>query len=195
MTQSVSPPVRAVMRALPLVIVAGCLIALLSNGPRTTMGLFLAPITEVRGWSRETFALSIAIQNIMWGIAQPIAGAIADRYGTGRVLAAGGVLYAIGLGLIAWAPTPLWLALTAGVIMGVGMAAASFFLVLAAFGKRVPPEKRSIVFGIGTAAGSMGQFLFAPLGRHALAEGGEHDGEGRGGHAEADHQARRDVEP
>ena len=168
MTQTVSPPVRAAIRALPLVIVAGCLIALLSNGPRTTMGLFLAPITEVRGWSRETFALSIAIQNIVWGIAQPIAGAIADRYGTGRVLAGGGVLYAIGLALIAWAPTPVWLALTAGVIMGVGMAAASFFLVLAAFGKRVPPEKRSIVFGIGTAAGSMGQFLFAPLGQSLI---------------------------
>lgn len=165
MTETLPPPARAAVRALPAVIVAGCLIALLSNGPRTTMGLFLAPMTEARGWSREIFALSIAIQNIMWGIGQPIAGAIADRYGTGRVLAGGGLLYALGVALMAWAPTPVWLALTAGVIMGLGMAAASFFLVLAAFGRRVPAEKRSIVFGIGTAAGSMGQFLFAPLGQ------------------------------
>ena len=80
--------------ALPVVIVAGCLISLLSFGPRSIMGLFLAPMTEARGWSREIFALSIAIQNIMWGIGQPFAGALADRYGSGRVLAGGGLLYA-----------------------------------------------------------------------------------------------------
>jgi MFS family permease len=151
--------------ALPVVIVAGCLISLLSFGPRSVMGLFLAPMTEARGWSREIFALSIAIQNLLWGIGQPIAGAIADRWGSGRVLAAGGLIYAGGLALMAWAPTPLWLHVSAGVMIGIGMAAASFTIVLAALGRRVPPEKRSIVFGIGTAAGSMGQFIFAPFGQ------------------------------
>lgn len=163
-----APSARPLARALPLFIVAGCLIALFSNGPRTVMGLFLAPMIDAHGWSRETFALSIAIQNIMWGLGQPLAGAIADRYGSARVLAGGGVLYAAGLALMAWAPTPLWLHLSAGVLMGLGMAAASFYIVLAAFAQRVPPEKRTIVFGIGMAAGSMGQFLFAPLGQSLI---------------------------
>ena len=81
------------------------------------------------------------------------------------MLAGGGLVYAAGLVLMAWAPTPLWLNVSAGVMIGLGMAAASFSIVLAAFGRRVPPEKRSIVFGIGTAAGSMGQFIFAPFGQ------------------------------
>jgi MFS family permease len=156
---------RLVAVALPLLIVAGCLISLLSFGPRSIMGLFLTPMTEARGWSREIFALSIAIQNIVWGFGQPLAGALADRYGSGRVLAGGGFIYAAGVALAAWAPSPLWLDLSIGVLMGLGMAAASFSIVLAAFGRRVPAEKRSIVFGIGTAAGSMGQFVFAPLGQ------------------------------
>jgi MFS family permease len=152
--------------AVPLwgVVLAGCLIALLSFGPRSVMGLFLAPMTDAKGWSREIFALAIAIQNLLWGLGQPVAGAIADRWGTGRVLAGGGLVYASGLLVMAWAPTPLWLNIGAGVLMGLGMATASFTIVLAALGRRVPPEKRSIVFGIGTAAGSLGQFLFAPLG-------------------------------
>jgi MFS family permease len=156
---------RPVVRALPLIIVAGCLISLLSFGPRSIMGLFLAPVTEAHGWSRELFALAIAIQNIMWGIGQPFAGALADRYGPARVLAGGGLIYAAGLALMSWAPTGAWLHVSAGLMIGLGMAAASFSIVLAAFGKRVPAEKRSVVFGIGTAAGSMGQFLFAPLGQ------------------------------
>jgi len=156
---------RSAAVALPVVIVAGCLISLLSFGPRSIMGLFLTPMTEAHGWSRETFALSIAIQNIMWGFGQPVAGAFADRFGTGRVLAAGGFVYGAGVALMAWAPNPLWLNISAGVLIGLGMAAGSFAIVLTAFGRRVPAEKRTIVFGIGTAAGSMGQFIFAPLGQ------------------------------
>lgn len=158
--------------ALALVIVSGCLIALLSFGPRSVLGLFLVPMTETQGWSRETFALALAIQNLMWGVGQPIAGAIADRYGTARVLFLGGLVYAAGLVVMSWAPTPLWLHLSAGMMIGLGMAAASFSIVLAAFGRRVPEEKRALVFGIGTAAGSMGQFLFAPLGRSFIANYG-----------------------
>ncbi|MFK7793103.1 MAG: MFS transporter [Devosiaceae bacterium] len=160
------------MTALWLVIVCGCLISLLSFGPRSILGLFLVPMTETQGWSREIFALSLAIQNIMWGLGQPFAGAVADKYGTGRVLAFGGLVYAGGLVLMAWAPSPAWLHMSAGVMIGLGMAAASFSIVLAAFGRRVPPEKRPMVFGIGTAAGSMGQFLFAPMGRAFIADYG-----------------------
>lgn len=157
--------------ALWLVILCGCLIALLSFGPRSILGLFLVPVTEAQGWSREIFALSLAIQNIMWGVGQPVAGAIADKYGSGRVLAGGGFLYAAGLVLMAWAPTPLWLYLSAGVMIGLA-ASCSFSIVLAAFGRRVPAERQALVFGIGTAASSMGQFLFAPLGRSFIADHG-----------------------
>jgi MFS family permease len=136
------------------------------------LGLFLVPMTDAQGWSREIFALSLAIQNIMWGVGQPVAGAVADKYGTGRVLAFGGLIYAAGLALMAWAPSPAWLHISAGLMIGLGMAAASFSIVLAAFGRRVPPEKRPMVFGIGTAAGSMGQFLFAPMGRAFIADYG-----------------------
>ena len=116
------------------------------------MGLFLAPMTEAHGWSREIFALSIAIQNIMWGIGQPFAGALADRYGTGRVLAGGGLLYAAGLVLMSWAPDPVWLNISAGVMIGLGFSAASFSIVLSAFGRRVPsrtppPEDCRFVHG------------------------------------------------
>jgi predicted MFS family arabinose efflux permease len=164
-----STTARSVAIGLPVVIVAGCLISLLSFGPRSIMGLFLAPMTEAREWSREIFALSIAIQNIVWGFGQPIAGALADRYGSGRVLAGGGLIYAGGLAVMAWAPSPLWLNVSAGLMIGIGMAAASFAIVLAAFSRRVPAEKRSLVFGVGTAAGSMGQFLFAPFGQTLIA--------------------------
>ncbi len=153
------------MTALWLVIVCGCLISLLSFGPRSILGLFLVPMTETQGWSREVFALALAIQNLMWGLGQPVAGAIADRYGSARVLVFGGFVYAGGLVLMAWAPSPAWLHLSAGIMVGLGMAAASYSIVLAAFGRRVPEEKRPLIFGLGTAAGSMGQFLFAPIGR------------------------------
>ncbi|MCB1437670.1 MAG: MFS transporter [Rhodobiaceae bacterium] len=155
-----------------LVIVAGCIISAMSFGPRSAMGLFFTPITEARGWSREIFALAIAIQNVVWGAGQPMAGAIADRYGTARVLVGGAMLYAAGLALTAWAPTPLWLHLGAGVLIGLGVASCSFTIVLAAFGRFVTPERRSVAFGIGTAAGSFGQFLFAPLGQHLIEAAG-----------------------
>lgn len=148
-----------------LVIVVGCLVALLSFGPRSAMGLFLAPMTEAHGWSRELFALAIAIQNLMWGAGQPLAGAIADKYGSARVIAVGGLIYAAGLAIAGWAPTPAWLHIGAGIMMGLGMAASSFSLVLAVFGRFVTPQRRALAFGIGTASGSMGQFLFAPLGQ------------------------------
>lgn len=150
--------------AIPLLIACGCLIALLSFGPRSAMGLFFQPMTSAHGWSRELFALAIAIQNLVWGAAQPFAGMMADRYGTWKTMALGGVFYALGLILMAQAETPTMLHLSAGVLIGLGIAFSSFSLVLASFGRNVGPSQRSLAFGIGTASGSMGQFLFAPLG-------------------------------
>jgi MFS family permease len=119
----------------------------------------------VHGYDRETFAFAIAIQNLMWGLGQPVAGAVADRYGSGRVLAAGGALYVLGAVLMSQAATGATLALTGGVLLGLGLAGGSFMIVLAAFARLVPEDRRSWAMGLATAAGSLGQFLFAPLGQ------------------------------
>ena len=152
-----------------VVIVCGCLVAMLAFGPRSSMGLFIGPLSETRGWGRDVFALAMAIQNILWGIGGPFAGALADRYGPAPVLAGGGVLYALGLWLMSIADTQLMLHLSAGVLIGLGLAGASFGIVIAGFARMVPAEKRSWSMGIATAAGSMGQFLFAPMGQAFIA--------------------------
>ena len=146
-----------------LVILAGCTVALMTFGPRSAFGLFQLDMLAERGWDRSTFGLAVAIQNLMWGAGQPVFGAIADRYGTWRVLALSGALYAAGLYLTAVADAPVWLHVGGGVLVGLGIAAGSFSIVMAAFARRVPPESRVIVFGMGTAAGSAGMFVFTPL--------------------------------
>ncbi|WP_309084028.1 MFS transporter [Chelativorans sp.] len=146
-----------------LIVICGCLIAALTFGPRSAMGFFQLPMLEEKGWDRTTFGLAMAIQNLLWGMGQPIFGAIGDRFGTWRVLAASGVLYALGLFLMATADSPTMLHIGGGVLVGLGVAAGSFGIVLAAFARNIPAEKRSMVFGIGTAAGSAGMFLFAPI--------------------------------
>ena len=154
----------------PLVILAaGCVIALLSFGIRACFGLFLAPMTGDFGWGREVFAMAIAVQNLLWGVCQPVAGAVADRYGSGRVLATGALLYAAGLFLMAGAGTPGLLMLSTGLFVGVGIAGASFAIVLAAFARLMPEDKRSWALGLGTAAGSAGQFFVVPLGQAFIA--------------------------
>jgi MFS family permease len=152
-------------RTATVVIVAGCLIALVTYGLRTSFGLFIEPLSVLRGWDRETFAFAIALQNLLWGLGQPFAGAIADRYGAGRVLAVGGAMYALGTVLMAVSTSAASLAITGGVLLGLGLAGGSFTIVLAAFARLVPEERRSWSMGLATAAGSMGQFLFAPLGQ------------------------------
>ncbi|NDV86644.1 MFS transporter [Aurantimonas aggregata] len=146
-----------------LAISAGCVIALLTFGPRSAIGFFQIPMLADNGWSREDFALAIALQNLFWGLGQPLFGAIADKFGTARVLVLSGVLYAAGLAITAVAPSPFWLVVGSGVLVGLGVAAGSFGIVLAAFARRVSAEQRSFVFGLGTAAGSAGMFVFAPL--------------------------------
>lgn len=151
------------------VIACGCLIAMLAFGPRSSMGLFTAPLSEAHGWGRDVFALSIAIQNLVWGIGTPFAGALCDRYGPALVLGLSGILYALGLALMPYADTPLMLHLSSGLLIGLGLAGASFGIVIAGFSRIVPPEKRSWSMGVATAAGSMGQFLFAPTGQAFIA--------------------------
>ncbi len=148
-----------------VVIAAGCLIALIGFGARTSFGLFTEPLSALRGWDRETFALAIAIQNLLWGVGQPFAGAIADRYGPGRVLAAGGAVYALGVVLMAVSTSPATLALTGGVLVGLGLSGGSFTIVIAAFARLVPEDRRSWAMGLATAMASLGQFVFAPLGQ------------------------------
>lgn len=148
-----------------IVVLCGCLVALLSFGPRSAGGQFLTPLSFANGWGRDVFSLAFAIQNLLWGIGQPFAGAVADRFGSMRVLSVGAIMYALGLAIMAYATTPTMLDLSAGVLIGFGLAGCSFNLVLSAFGKLVPPHWRSLSFGAGTAAGSFGQFLFSPLAR------------------------------
>jgi MFS family permease len=124
----------------------------------------------MHGWGRDVFSLALAIQNLLWGVGQPFAGAIADRYGTIRVLCGGALLYAAGLALMATSQSPAMLDLSAGVLIGFGLSGCSFNLVIGAFGKLVPERMRGLAFGAGTAAGSFGQFLFSPLAR-ALIDG------------------------
>ncbi len=151
-----------------LIIFLGCLVAIIGFGPRATMGFFLNPISVENGWSRDIFSFAIAIQNLVWGVAQPFAGMIADRYGTARVLIGGALAYTVALYWMSGVTDPTSFTMSAGVLMGIGIAGSGFFLVLAAFTRLLPEHLRSIGFGLGTAAGSMGQFLFAPLSQGLL---------------------------
>jgi MFS family permease len=149
----------------PLVIVlCGCLIGMLTFGPRSAFGFFMQPMSREFSWGRDVFGLALAIQNLLWGIGQPISGAIADRFGALRVISVGALLYAAGLITMRYASSPLSLDLSAGVLIGFGLSGCSFNLVLSAFGKLLPTEWRGIALGAGTAAGSFGQFVFAPFG-------------------------------
>ncbi len=148
----------------PAIVVGfGCLIAVIAFGPRSTLGFFLTPLSNANHWGRHVFAFAVALQNILWGAGQPLSGMIADRFGTVRVLCTGALLYASGLVLMAHATSGPMLDVSAGVLLGFGLSGCSFPVVLAAFGKILPPQWRSMAFGLGTAAGSFGQFLYSPV--------------------------------
>ena len=135
----------------------------MSFGPRSSLGFFLTPMSSANHWGRDVFAFALALQNLLWGVGQPLAGIIADRFGSARVICAGVLMYACGLVLMAHATSAPLLDLSAGVLIGFGLSGTSFMVLLAAFGKLLPPEWRSLAFGFGTAAGSFGQFLYSPL--------------------------------
>src|SRR5580700_5865275 len=151
-------------RSPAVVVLGGCLIAMLAFGPRSALGFFLTPLSAANGWGRDVFALAIAAQSLLYGAAQPFAGALADRFGAQRVIVAGALLYALGIFMMAQASTPAMLYVSAGVLVGFGLSGCSFNLVITSVAKVVPESWRSMVFGAGTAAGSFGQFLYSPLG-------------------------------
>ena len=146
-----------------LLLIAGSLILALSLGVRHSFGLFLQPVTMAGGWGRETFAFAIALQNLVWGAAQPFAGALADRIGAGRVILGGAVLYVAGLAMMAVPQDPAVFALTAGVLIGLGLSGTTFPVVFGAISRAVPADKRSLAMGISMAVGSFGQFAMLPV--------------------------------
>ena len=161
---SVTETKQSTRSAFPLVAIGcACLIALLAYGPRSAMGFFQLPILQETGWDRSTFGFAMALQNLFWGMGQPLFGLIADRYGTWRVLMTGALLYILGLIVMAFAATPLWLHIGGGILVGLGIAACSFGVILSSLARMVSPEKRSFAFGLGTAAGSAGMFIYAPI--------------------------------
>ncbi len=141
----------------------GCLILVISFGARASFGLFLPEMTVARDWSRELFSFSYAIQNLVWGLAGPFLGAYADKFGARRVLLAGGLLYMLGIVGMAYAESGTMLVLTSGLMLGVAVGATAFGIIFSVLGKIIPEDKRSLAFGVGTASGSLGQFLFLPL--------------------------------
>ena len=146
-----------------LIVAIGCLTAIITFGPRASLGQFQLPILGDFPISSVTFSTAMALQYLFWGLGQPFSGAMADKYGTGRVLAFGAVFYALALFLMVYSRDDASFLLTQGVLFGLALSACSFNLIIGAFQKMLPPEKRSFAFGVGTASGSFGQFLFTPL--------------------------------
>jgi MFS family permease len=152
-----------------VVLAAGCIIMCISFGIRAGFGLFLQPMSLEYGWGREVFSFSIALQNLMWGAIGAVAGGLADRYGPGRVIAAGAICYILGLIGLAYISTPLLLHLNAAFLLGGALGGTSFGIILAVIGRTVAPERRSLYMGVATAAGSFGQFLLLPLTQFLIA--------------------------
>ncbi|MHC8494495.1 MFS transporter [Thalassospira sp. SM2505] len=161
-----SPTRLALLRATKwfpwLVLLCGCLVLSLNLGVRQSLGLFIPDMLNDTGWTAATFGLAFAIQNLMWGISAPIAGALADRFGTTRTLIGGSILYGLGLYMMGTSSTPGELHLTAGFLIGTGVGATSFPVILAAISRVFSPERRSFALGLASAGGSVGQFVMAP---------------------------------
>ena len=152
----------SVWRTSGWVLLGASLILALSLGIRHGFGLFLAPMSSEFGWGREVFAFAIALQNLIWGLAQPFTGALADRFGAAKTVIVGGVLYTLGLVLMGFSDSALSLSISAGLFIGIGLSGTSFSVILGVVGRAVPMEKRSMAMGIAAAAGSFGQFAMLP---------------------------------
>ena len=146
-----------------VVLLCGSVILTFTLGIRHTFGLFLQPMSMDHGWGREVFGLGAALMNLLWGLSQPFTGMLADRFGAGRVLVIGAIIYAAGIVCMATAGTPLMFVVGVGVLVGLGMSTTTFSIVFGALGRNFPAEKHSMVLGIGSAAGSVGQFALLPL--------------------------------
>ncbi|WP_372612077.1 MFS transporter [Halomonas sp.] len=152
----------ALRRHALLIIVLGSLVISLAMGLRHGFGLFLEPMSSDLGWGREVFAFALALQNLIWGLAQPFSGALADRFGAARIVTLGGLLYALGLAMMGLSETPAGMSVSAGLLIGLGLSGTTFSVILGAVGRAVAPEKRSLAMGIVSAAGSFGQFAMLP---------------------------------
>lgn len=161
---STAPSAIVARRRAPLMwmMIGGGLILFLALGTRQSFGLFQLPMLTEKGWGREVFSIAIAVQNLVWGLAQPFAGMIADRWGAARTAAGGSLLYALGLYLMATPASPWMLHLGGGLVVGMALAATSFAVVLGAIGRAAPPERQGMAMGIAGAIGSLGQFLLIP---------------------------------
>ena len=158
-----SPPARAAApRNLWLMVLAGGIVMGLALGVRHVQGLFLLPVTMDRGWSRETFAMALAVQNLTWGVVQPFTGMIADRFGSAKVILGGLVFYAVGLAGMAHAATPAAFMWTAGICIGVALSGTAFAVIYGALSRLVPPERRGWALGVAGAVGGLGQFTMVP---------------------------------
>ena len=155
-----STPARLTMAQ---VLLCGAAIVTLSMGIRHGFGLWLQPITTAQGWTRETFAFALAIQNLAWGVFGIFAGMLADRFGAFRVLVGGALLYAAGLAGMALSTSSWVFALTAGVLIGAAQAGTTYAVIYGVIGRQIAPEKRSWAMGVAAAAGSFGQFLMVPV--------------------------------
>mgnify|MGYP000959127183 CR=1 FL=1 len=161
MSQPTSP---STPRALSItqVLVCGAAIVTLSMGIRHGFGLWLQPVTQAQGWTRQTFAFAIAMQNLVWGFSGIFAGMLADRFGAFKVISGGALLYALGLAGMAYSPTPLLFSITAGGLIGMAQAGTTYAVIYGVIGRNVPADRRSWAMGIAAAAGSFGQFLMVP---------------------------------
>jgi MFS family permease len=159
-------------RTATLLLVCGSIVVSLSLGIRHTFGLFLQPMTQDLAWSREAFSFAIAIQNLVWGAGGPVTGWLADRWGAGKVVFGGGLLYAAGVALMAVSTTPFMFMLSAGILVGMGLSATTFSVIYGAVGRAIAPEKRAMALAIVGAAGSFGQFMLVPTGQFIISNAG-----------------------
>jgi MFS family permease len=160
---------RGWSRTVLLAIACAAFLVTVSMGIRQSFGLFMQPVGDAFGVGREFFGFAIALQNLLFGVAQPFVGAIADRYGTRRVVVAGGVVYAAGLVLAALAQSSSQVMAALGFLIGLGLSGTTFVVLMAAIGRWVRPEQRSLAFGLVTAGGSFGQFAVVPLAQGLIA--------------------------
>lgn len=161
---------RQSWRSPQAILICGSLILMLSLGTRQSFGLFMQPMTSDLGWGREAFAFALGIQNLVWGLAQPFAGMVADKYGAGRVVVLGGLAYAAGLALMAVSETPLAFGMSAGLILGLGLSGTAFGVVMGVVGRAFPDAKRSAALGVVGAGGSFGQFIMLPYGQLLISQ-------------------------
>ena len=160
------------VKLLSVFVACACVLLAINFGLRSSMGFFMAPISTEFGYGREVFAFSLALQNLCWGLFQPIAGAVADRFGTAKAILAGALLYALGLYVTSTADSIFALHSGAGILIGMGIAGTGFGVVLPALARMVAPEKRAFALGLGTAAGSAGQLLLIPVAQEFISSYG-----------------------